>query len=1060
MTSVHNKTTKSVTAQYDRNNTNFSVLTLLLFGSSLMLRLLLSYICPGHETDISCFAAWSERIYSVGPAAFYSTEVFTDYPPGYMYLLYVIGALRNLLQLTFYSGMHLLLLKLPAVICDMVSAAVIFRETNSRYSEKHALLIGAAYLFNPAIILNSSVWGQVDAVYTLPLLLLCLYLIRGRFFPACICFGIGTLIKPQMLIFTPVLLVYLADSVFLHKYPVSKTLSDIGRALAAALGTILLALPFGLPKVVSQYTDTLASYPYATVNAYNFWSLFGLNWKSQDTLFLFLPVSTWGTVVILLIVFFTFMISLRMRQNTMKYPLMCCFLIFSMFAFSTRMHERYLFAGLILLLLCFIQQPRKGIFLCYSVFSILNFCNTAHVLFVYDPYNYNANAPMIFVVSAGMTFCILFFYHTIAAICKKPDVSDKTFALPRLFGLKKYIGPTAPKPSETKVSFTRTDLLLVVVITFLYSLFALRDLGYRQAPETVHRMSQGESITLEFEKEDFPASLSYYIAPAHGRSFVIKTQNAFDDSLQQLGNLELSTVFTWKTLSLTELFPGTAFSVPSHAEDENADNASDNSSKAPTKTLQLTLSSDAASILELVFIDNAGHHVMPVNSADYPTLFDENHYYPGHSSYRDSMYFDEIYHARTAYEFLHGLDTYETTHPPLGKILIALGVAIFGMNPFGWRIIGTLLGIAMLPIMYLFGKKITGNTACAAFSCFLFAFDFMHFAQTRIATIDVYAVFFILLMYYFMLQYCHMSFYDMDLKKTFLPLGACGITMGLGVASKWTCAYAGVGLAILFFGTLYRRYREYLWAIEQFTDRSSYQNRSAVSICKKFLPNTVRTILFCLVFFVAIPFCIYLLSYLPFVDGTDTGLVSRMLKNQEAMFSYHSTLEATHAYSSPWYQWPTMVRPVWYYSNIVTETAEAHIREGISAFGNPLVWWAGIPAFFHMLYLTAKKKNRTAVFLIIGYLVQYLPWFFVTRITFLYHYFPSVIFVVLMITHSLMQLKSRVSEKVFTACLIMYATAVFALFLLFYPVLSGQPVSTEYVSTWLRWFDTWVLVSG
>ena len=66
----------------------------------------------------------------------------------------------------------------------------------------------------------------------------------------------------------------------------------------------------------------------------------------------------------------------------------------------------------------------------------------------------------------------------------------------------------------------------------------------------------------------------------------------------------------------------------------------------------------------------------------------------------------------------------------------------------------------------------------------LFAFDFMHFAQTRIATIDVYITFFVLLMYYFMYQYMETSFYDTPLKKTWIPLGACGLCMGLGVASN------------------------------------------------------------------------------------------------------------------------------------------------------------------------------------------------------------------------------------------------------------------------------------
>lgn len=152
-----------------------------------------------------------------------------------------------------------------------------------------------------------------------------------------------------------------------------------------------------------------------------------------------------------------------------------------------------------------------------------------------------------------------------------------------------------------------------------------------------------------------------------------------------------------------------------------------------------------------------------------------------------------------AYEFLHGLPTYENTHPPLGKILISVGIAIFGMNSFGWRIMGTLFGIAMLPFLYLLGKKMTGNTPAAALTCFLFAFDFMHFTQTRIATIDVYITFFVIAMYYFMYSYCSMSFYDTPLHKTFIPLGLCGVCMGLALPANgpvsmpdvvWHCCFS------------------------------------------------------------------------------------------------------------------------------------------------------------------------------------------------------------------------------------------------------------------------------
>ena len=212
------------------------------------------------------------------------------------------------------------------------------------------------------------------------------------------------------------------------------------------------------------------------------------------------------------------------------------------------------------------------------------------------------------------------------------------------------------------------------------------------------------------------------------------------------------------------------------------------------------------------------------------------------------------------------------------KILISVGIAIFGMNPFGWRIMGTLFGIAMLPFLYLLWKKMTGNTPAAALACFLFAFDFMHFTQTRIATIDVYITFFVIAMYYFMYSYCSMSFYDTPLHKTFIPLGLCGVCMGLGIASKWTGVYAGCGLALLFFAHLLRRYREYLYA-------KAHPGKSTNGIDHKYIvknfPNdTIKTIDFCLTFFVLIPAVIYLLSYLAFVDNSHPGLFDRMLANR------------------------------------------------------------------------------------------------------------------------------------------------------------------------------------
>ena len=84
---------------------------------------------------------------------------------------------------------------------------------------------------------------------------------------------------------------------------------------------------------------------------------------------------------------------------------------------------------------------------------------------------------------------------------------------------------------------------------------------------------------------------------------------------------------------------------------------------------------------------------------------------------------------------------------------MSVGIAIFGMTPFGWRFMGALIGALMLPAMYLFGKQLTGKRKFAAFAMLLMSLDLMHFTQTRMATIDSFPTFFIILSYLCMTRY-------------------------------------------------------------------------------------------------------------------------------------------------------------------------------------------------------------------------------------------------------------------------------------------------------------------
>lgn len=181
---------------------------------------------------------------------------------------------------------------------------------------------------------------------------------------------------------------------------------------------------------------------------------------------------------------------------------------------------------------------------------------------------------------------------------------------------------------------------------------------------------------------------------------------------------------------------------------------------------------------------------------------------PERPGYMDSMYFDEVYHGRTAYEQIHNMTWYENTHPPLGKVFISWSILLFGMTPFGWRFAGTLAGVLMVPAIYYLAKLLFKKTGLAFAAAFLFTFDFMHLAQTRLGTIDSYPVLFIIMGFACMLHYAHMSFYHEKLGRTLVPLFFSGLFMGLGIASKWIGSMPG-RLAVFFFAILYSRFAQY-----------------------------------------------------------------------------------------------------------------------------------------------------------------------------------------------------------------------------------------------------------
>ena len=994
----------------------------------------------GFASDIHCFTTWSKLAFDEGISNFYTSEVYTDYPPGFVYIFYLIGAFRSLFNLADNSSLFIILIKLPAIISDVGIAVIAYLLSQDRKLKQiSGLGISLLILLNPMVILDSAVWGQTDSVFVFLLVIVFYLFYKKKNVPAYFIYAVAILVKPQSLIFAPVIIFAYVKALLDSRKEKGKLLNSIlihtGSGIAAIASVFLLMVPCGIGPALKQYTETLGSYPYCSVNAYNFWALIGKNWKSQEDPFLGISLKSWGMVAIVFVVAASVYIFIRMRDSESVFFFTAAFIITGVFTLSVRMHERYIYPAFIFLLFAFVLRPKLETFILFVSSSLVAFFNSYHVLYYYDAQNYNWTNPVIKTVSVfEFVVFALMIWTTIKHYIKPEDKSKEEEYINNAVNKNAEFFPrvrekrTAFKFSGKISRMTKTDYISVCVIMVIYSVVAFYNLGHMYAPQTEYSLINDGSVTCDLGGEYNVKQIWVYLGHDFKQTYIVSYSKDYEQWYSLYNDEEpwsMGSVYNWNKTE-TDFTARYIYITP--IDQSRVD-----------------------SILEMVIKDEDGNVITPVNADKYKNLFDEQEYAVSYDSYLDGTYFDEVHYVRHIFEMKNGLYTYENTHPQLGKEIMAIGTFIFGMNPFGWRFSGTVCSIIMIFAMYVFAKKFFDDTRLATITTVVFSADFMHFVLSRIATIDVYAVMFIMLSFIFMYEYTQLNFYDTPLKSTYKPLFFCGLFAGLAIASKWIGVYSAAGLAVIIFVQFFYRYREYSFALKNFDN--NMKKGSDYDIVKVFNRRLFKTIGWCCLVFVVIPLVLYTLTYIPFNDGVEgRGLITKMIEAQKTMFNYHTNLNATHSYSSEWYQWPVMVRPVLF----VYETASEATRRVITLLGNPAIWWIGIPASLYMVYLWFNERDRKAGFLLVGYLAQYLPWLLVERYTFIYHYFASVPFITVMIIYSFSRLEKRF-PKLKDKAIYAYVGLVVLLFIMFLPVMNGSEVSADYIKDFLKWSDSWIM---
>jgi predicted membrane-bound dolichyl-phosphate-mannose-protein mannosyltransferase len=161
---------------------------------------------------------------------------------------------------------------------------------------------------------------------------------------------------------------------------------------------------------------------------------------------------------------------------------------------------------------------------------------------------------------------------------------------------------------------------------------------------------------------------------------------------------------------------------------------------------------------------------------------------------------------------------------------------------------------------------------------------------------------------------------------------------------------------------------------------------------------------------IIVPLTVYGLSYVPYLlmghdwataGGPAYGWSIDELHAQ--MFSYHFNLEAGHASSSPWWSWPLALKPTWFHG----ESYDGDVISVIYNGGNPLLFWAGVPALAACAVLAWKRRSLALVLVVAAFAFQYVPWLRIERATFAYHYLTAVVFAMIAVAYIVDELLRR-----------------------------------------------------
>lgn len=428
----------------------------------------------------------------------------------------------------------------------------------------------------------------------------------------------------------------------------------------------------------------------------------------------------------------------------------------------------------------------------------------------------------------------------------------------------------------------------------------------------------------------------------------------------------------------------------------------------------------------------------------------------------NSVVFDEVYFKAFAGNYLDGRYFFDI-HPPFGKLVLAGWAYICGLSgqvlanttALPLRVVPAVFGILLIPIVWGIIRKLGGSRKAAFLGGFIILLDNTLLVESRFILTDT-----ILLATGLGAIYTYLHIRKSSGPKYYAGLVLSVLLAAMSFSTKWTGLTALALICIM-------------WAYDS---RKNLLSRSGIGqlLILGLVPFFFYFSLFAIHFkllpasgegdaFMSTRFQSTLVDNSNYNPETKMALPEKFIELNVAMFQANKTLTASHPYGSHWYSWPLELRPIYYWQG---ETLANGKQGNIYLLGNPMIWWgcfaallSGLIFFISRKSLRKKGSTKIVILLLIAYLMNYLPFVAVTRVMFLYHYFFSLIFSIILAVLLWDFMSSKLSQddskkKLLSGLYIGIIVVICLAFIYFAPLSYGIPLSPTELQDRI-WLQSW-----